>query len=74
MATLKQINNSLTGHINNESDFIVNILLNEKVGDRDFRIDFFTNPNRMVHFTRYNGVMSSNLKASNNGGGVCNFS
>lgn len=68
MTNFSKLKNQPTGHINNESDFIVNILLNEKVGDRDFRIDFFTNPNRMVRFTRYNGVMSSNLKASNNGG------
>lgn len=63
-----------TGRINYESDFIVKIILNKKVGDRDFKIDFFTHPNKMVRFSRYNGVMSSNLKASNNGGGTCNFS
>lgn len=57
-----------TGRINYESDFIVKIILNKKVGDRDFKIDFFTNPTRMVRFTRYNGVMSSNLKASDDGG------
>lgn len=63
-----QSNGVPTGRINYESDFIVKIFLNEKVGDRDFKIDFFTNPTRMVRFTRYNGVMSSNLKASDDGG------
>lgn len=29
-----------TGRINYESDFIVKIILNKKVGDRDFKIDF----------------------------------
>lgn len=73
MNNFSKHNNPPTGRINFKSDFIVNILLNEKVGDRDFKIDFFTHPNKMVRFSRYNGVMSSNLKASNNGGVLAIF-
>lgn len=36
MTNFSKFKNQPTGHINNESDFIVNILLNEKVGDRGF--------------------------------------
>lgn len=64
----KQINETQSfGRINYESDFVINILIPDEVGDRDFKLDFYTNVEKVVRFTRRNGVLSSNLKAKEDG-------
>ena len=66
-------NKPIAGRINFESDFTLNLYLPDEVGDKDFRIDFFTNPQRVVRFTRRNGVLSTNLKDNGKGGFLCVF-
>lgn len=64
----KQINETQSfGRINYESDFVINILIPDEVGDRDFKLDFYTNIDKVVRFTRRNGILSSNLKAQEDG-------
>ena len=64
----KQINEKQTfGHINYESDFVINILIPNEVDDRDVKLDFYTNVDKVVRFTRRNGVLSSNLKEKEDG-------
>lgn len=60
--------NPISGRVNYESDFVINIYLQDEVGDRDFKIDFFTNNDRALRFSRRNGVLSSNLKDNGKGG------
>lgn len=64
----KQINETQSfGRINYESDFVIKILLPDEVGDRDFKLDFYTNVEKVVRFSRRNGILSSNLKAQEDG-------
>lgn len=73
MTNYSNCNKPIAGRINFESDFTLNLYLPDEVGDKDFRIDFFTNPQRVVRFTRRNGVLSTNLKDNGKGGFLCVF-
>lgn len=66
-------NKPIAGRINFESDFTINLYLPDEVGDKDFKIDFFTNPQRVVRFSRRNGELSTNLKDNGKGGFLAVF-